>query len=200
MRRPASAARFPRYRQGLLVTATGALAAAFALTGCQTQSPIQTQTSYQPADGINVTVGDVEIRDLVVVAESKGAEGAISGEVINNGNADVKVTFAAQDGSQASVDAPAHDSTALSGSGTGAVAATLPTVAVSPGGLVEMQVSTPEGGTEQVKVPVLLPQLYYQGVTPSSTPTTSPTARRTPLPPATSSPSASATATVTRTA
>lgn len=184
-------------RKGLVLGAGLVAAGAIALSGCQTQSPIQSQFPYQPADGVAVSLGDVQVRDLVVVAGAKDQPGALSGAVVNNGNADVTISFATADGGQAEAKVPAHDSLRLT---DGATITSLPKVSASPGGLVEVEVSTPAGGAQTVKVPVLLPQGYYSSVTPSATPTSGATSE----PGATSSPStepsASETATPTATA
>jgi len=58
-------------------------------------SPIQTSVPYQPADGVAVDLGEVQVRDLVVIAGAKGEVGTLSGMVLNNGTEPVTVTFAA---------------------------------------------------------------------------------------------------------
>ena len=176
-------------RKGLVVSAGLVAAGAVALSGCQTQSPIQTQFSYQPADGVAVNLGDVQVRDLLVVASAKDQPGALSGEVVNNGGSDVKVSFATASGGQAQADVPAHDAVKLTDATT-----TLPKVASDPGGLVDIEVSTASGGAQTVKVPVLLPDGYYSTVTPSETSTATPSVTDSlpvPSPSATSTASAS---------
>ena len=179
-------------RKGLVVSAGLVAAGAVALTGCQTQSPIQTQFSYQPADGVAVSLGDVQVRDLLVVASAKDQPGALSGAVVNNGDSDVKVSFATASGAQAEVTVPAHDSAKLADA---ANVTSLPSVTANPGSLIEMEVSTPSGGAQQVKVPVLLPQGYYATITPSATSTSTPSVTDSlpvPSPSATSSATSSA--------
>ena len=79
----------------LLVAA--ALAGVVVLSGCQVASPIQTNVPYQPADGVAVDLGDVQIRDLVVVSGAKGEVGTLSGMVVNQGASRVTITFATGD-------------------------------------------------------------------------------------------------------
>ena len=67
------------------LTVGAAVAGALALSGCQVTSPQQTTVPYQPADGVNITLGDVKVNDLVVITSGKGKEGVLSGQVINNG-------------------------------------------------------------------------------------------------------------------
>ena len=160
-------------RKGLVVSAGLVAMGAVALSGCQTQSPIQTQFAYQPADGVNANLGTVSLRDLVVVSAAQGQPGVLSGVVVNNGQQAVKVSFATADGSQASVEAPVGKDLRLE-DGTGQ--ATLPKVATAPGGLIDVEVSTPAGGAQTVKVPVLLPDGYYATITPSATSSATPSA------------------------
>ena len=166
IRRPSRAVQVSVSRKALLVSAGVVAAGAVALTGCQTQSPIQTQFTYQPADGVAVNLGTVKVRDLVIVSSAKDQPGALSGVVVNDGDQPVRISFATADGAQTSTQAPAHESLKL-GDGATADTTTLPKVATTPGGLVQLEVSTPEGGAQRVQVPVLLPQGYYSTVTPS---------------------------------
>ncbi|WP_343967637.1 hypothetical protein, partial [Oryzihumus leptocrescens] len=168
IRRPSRAAQVSMSRKVLLASAGLVAAGAVALSGCQTQSPIQTQFAYQPADGVAVSLGTVQVRDLVVVSSAQDQPGVLSGVVVNKGGQPVRVSFATADGGQTSVDAAPGQITRLE-DGTTADPAMLPKVATAPGGLLQVEVSTPEGGAQNVKVPVLLPQGYYQTITPPAT-------------------------------
>ena len=85
-------------RSTSVLTVGAAVAGALALSGCQVTSPQQTTVPYQPADGVNVVLGDVKVNDLVVVPSAKGKEGVLSGQVINNGPQAATVTFATPGG------------------------------------------------------------------------------------------------------
>jgi hypothetical protein len=155
----------------LLVTA---LAGVVALSGCQVMSPIQTNVSYQPGDGVAVDLGEVQIRDLVVVSRAKGEVGTLSGMVVNQGATRVTITFATgADGAPTSAVAPADSQTRLSGV-EGTTPVTLPAIAVAPGGILRVTVSTPASGASEVSVPVLLPDGYYATITPAPAQTTTP--------------------------
>ena len=54
---------------------------ALLLTGCQIISPRQTDVMYAAADGVALDVGDVQLRNLVVVADTKGGPGTLSAAV-----------------------------------------------------------------------------------------------------------------------
>lgn len=183
--------------------AAGILAVAV-LGACSTQSPLQTNIPYQPADGIAANSGPVQARNLLVVAAAKGGPGMLSGSLINTGSDPVMVTFftAAQ---------------AQGGSGQGAAvqlrageqklidSVQLPAVADPPGALTSIVMQTPAGRTV-ASVPVLLPVEYYATLTPTASATTGgaagvpippPTATATATPSAVATPSPAATPTVT---
>ena len=156
------------------------------LSGCQLTSPMEV-TSYPPADGVEVTLGQIKVRNLLVVADSKGAQGVLSGLVVNDGLNPVTVTFGTQGGTPVTAHVPALSQTRLSG-GT-SPDATISSVDAPPGALLTMTVGTPASGQDQVMVPVLLPDGYYATVTPGSAPSTSSTPTNTPsLPPPSSTP------------
>jgi hypothetical protein len=154
-------------RSTSVLTVGAAVAGALALSGCQVTSPQQTTVPYQPADGVNVTLGDVKVNDLVVVTSAKGKEGVLSGQVINNGTQAATVTFsAAGGGPQLTKQVAARSTTRLSGE-PGVSPVTLPTVSVEPGSMLGLSIGTSSAGTDQVDVPVLLPDLYYATITPA---------------------------------
>jgi len=147
--------------------------AAVALSGCQVMSPIQTSVPYQPADGVAVNLGDVQIRDLVVISGAKGEVGILSGMVVNKSNAPVTITFAAGDGGSTKAQVLAGGQARLSGV-EGSPPVTLPAIASAPGDIVTLTVSTPTSGASEVSVPVLLPAGYYATITPAPSATTAP--------------------------
>ena len=157
--------------------------AALALSGCQLASPIQTNVPYQPADGVAVDLGDVQVRDLVIVTDAKGGVGTLSGLVVNRGAEPVTVTFATGPGALASTRAiiPAGTPTRLSGV-EGVTPVTIPSIAASPGDMVSLVVSTPDAGAPVVSVPVLLPTGYYASITPPPVQTTPPESVPTTIP------------------
>ena len=137
------------------------MAAALALSGCQVSSPQQTTVPYQPADGVNVTLGDVKVSDLVVVTSAKGTEGVLSGQVINNGPQAATVTYrhrrraAADHEGRRPLVQPSSPVTA------GVSPVTLPTVTVEPGSMLDLTIGSSAAGTDQIGSAVLLPDRYY---------------------------------------
>jgi len=175
---------------------SGALAAAVGavlLTGCQVASPIQTNVPYNAGDGVPVDLGDVQIRNLVVVADTKGGPGTLSGSLINTAGTAQTVTFS--DGqSQVEALAKPHSQAPISDKAQ----VVLPSVNAAPGGVVRLSVATPASGASVVVVPVLAADLYYKTLAPSAgsttsatTPTESPTESPAESPAATASTSSS---------
>lgn len=144
-----------------------------ALSGCQAMSPIQTNVPYQAASGVAVDLGDVQIRDLLVISGAKGEVGTLSGMVVNKGTAPVSITFADADGGSARAKVPAGGQARLSGV-EGVDPLTLPAIAAAPGGILKVTVSTPADGASEVSVPVLLPDGIYATITPAQPSTPAP--------------------------
>lgn len=158
-----------------LVAAATLAGAVLALSGCQAFSPIQTDVAYEPADGVAVDLGDVQIRDLLIVTAAKGEIGTLSGLVLNKGDAPVTVSFATGPGvdSVAQALVPAGGQTRLSGV-EGATPVTLPSITAAPGDIIKVVVSTPAAGAPAVSVPVLLPTGYYATITAPPVPIATP--------------------------
>ena len=148
----------------VLVGAAGALAA------CSTQSPAQTTVEYQPGDGIDVNIGDVQARGLVLVSAAKGAAGVMVGSLINSGGDPVTVTFLTAEQAQSnssngpSMQLKGNQQVPISGIQINAVAA-------APGDLTNIVLQT-KAGQVFANVPILLPDGYYSHATATAVPTT----------------------------
>src|SRR4051812_37295651 len=70
------------------------LGAVLAVSACQTQSPVQTDASYSPADGVGVDLGVVQVRDLVIISAGKDKPGVLSGAVSNTSGEKQRLAFA----------------------------------------------------------------------------------------------------------
>jgi hypothetical protein len=132
-----------------------AAAAALGLAGCQLTSPIQTDVPYQSADGVSVDLDQVQIRNLLVVTQSEGAAGTVSGAVVNRADQPATITFAAESGASATVQVPAFGEQQITD-------ATLNAVSAAPGAMLALQVGTAGSSGSVVQVPVLLPEGYYE--------------------------------------
>lgn len=141
------------------------------LGGCAVFSPVQTDYAYQAADGVNATFGDLDVRNLAVVADAKDAPGALVGQLVNTSSEDLDVSLASEGGQPVEVTVPRHGSVSLGEDGE---SATLSTVPAAPGEVVTISVSTSGTGQNLLTTPVLPPVGYYEGVTPA--PASSPSA------------------------
>ena len=147
------------------------LGAALALSACQTQSPVQTDVTYDPADGVPVDLGAVQLRDLVVVGTGKGKPGVLSAAVSNKGTKPERVSFALPNSAPVYATAPASTSQPLSDT----TQVQLSQVPVDPGDVVKLNVQSPSARSVVVTVPVVAPYNYYATLSPTSAPTSSPT-------------------------
>jgi hypothetical protein len=140
-----------------------AVSGAIALSGCQVLSPLQTQVPYIPADGIPVNLGEVEVRNLVIVADEKDGPGTVTGSVNNPTNTVQTITFEI-DSAKATASVDPYSEVSLS---MGAGKVTLDQVPAAPGDLVNVNVSTPSSGVTPADVPVLPSYEYYESYAPS---------------------------------
>lgn len=157
-----TAVRTPRTRA---VAALAALAAGTSLLGgCQIISPRQTDKMYDAGDGVSVDVGEVQVRNLVVVGTKAGGAGTVSGAVGNPTDAPVTVTFST---AEAKVDAqiPAHSTIDLSSAESKVV---LTKVDDAPGDMTQLSVSTAAAGQSPVLVPVVPGTGFYEGLAPTT--------------------------------
>ena len=151
-----------------------ALAAAAVVTvgtaGCQVFSPIQTDYPYAPADGIQANLGNVAIRDLVLVVNGSG-EAMVSGGVVNESNQAVTVQFTPQQqggstsGSGTEVQLQPFEQVDLAQRGL-----QLSGVTTKAGALLPVSVKSNAAGTTLLDVPVVDSAGYYSTVTPAPAP------------------------------
>ena len=151
-------------------TVLAGVALALVTTGCQVNSPVQTDVAYLPADGVQADVGHLALRDLVLVGDGTGTV-VVSGSATNLGEQDMTVQIAAQPDPNATtppsgseVQLRPHEQVNLATKGL-----QLSAVTTKPGGLQPLVVTSSTGGTAVVKAPVLTPQNYYSTVTPAPT-------------------------------
>lgn len=160
--------RRPLVARGVAVAVTAASGAV--LAACSTQSPTQTQEPYLPADGIPASIGAVQARDLLVVAQSKGATGVLSGSIINTGAQPVSVTFLTVADSQGSATGGTTIQLAA-GQQQRITGVQFPNLQASPGALTGIVLKT-TAGLKNVDVPVLLPDGPYSSLTATAGPST----------------------------
>jgi hypothetical protein len=153
-----------------LGAAAATLVIASGLGACQVASPVTTDLSYDPADGLSLTVGEVEILDLLVVSTGVGEVGVVSGYAVNRSSepANLEIVLSAEDGTEVAlepaVEVPAGSSVRIDGydpaTGEFTDPVVVPEVPVRAGQLITLQVST-EGAVASNRVPILLPEPPY---------------------------------------
>jgi len=153
------------------------------LGGCAVFSPVQTDYAYQAADGVNASFGDLDVRNLAVVADAKDAPGALVGQLVNTSSEDIDVALASEGSQPVEVTVPRHGTVSLGEEEP----ATLSTVPAAPGEVITLQVATSATGQNVLTTPVLPPLGYYEDATPA--PAASPSASESPTPSPTASPS-----------
>jgi hypothetical protein len=146
-----------------------AIGAAIALSACQTQSPVQTEVPYNPADGVPVDLGQVQVRDLVVVGQGRDKAGVISGSVSNNGDSEERVAFALPNESPVYATAPPHSTVRLSEDQQ----VQLPSVPAAPGDVVTLTVQTASAPSAVASVPVVPASSYYASLAATASPSSS---------------------------
>ena len=160
--------------------------AALLASGCAVFSPVQTDLPYIPADGSDLTMPGLDLRNLVVVGEGEGEPGVLVGQVVNQGPEAVEIQFGLEGATPVTASVPAFTGDALN---DGGATIRLDSVPSAPGTIVTLAVVTAEGGQNVVSVPVLPPDLYYAEYEPEPLPTPEPSA----TPEADASPEADAT-------
>lgn len=195
-----------RFAAAAAVTAV----AAGALSGCMMITPQETIASVSPAGGTNGQVGDVQIRNVLVLAGGDGQIGTMIGVLSNTGDAPATVTLqydttAGTESTQVSVPAngvlslrPNPGTQTTTQVTTDARAVRLTDVDLTPGALFPVGFSTSGADPVSLRVPVLngsLPRYASLVPTPTASPTpedTSTSGLESPQP--SDSPSASASA------
>lgn len=155
-----------RPRRAVPAIATLTTVAALSLSGCSWMSPVQTQEQYVPGDGVNATLHNVRVTNLLVVAADKGERGVVLGQVANTGSEDVDVTIAGPGGTgRLTKKIPAGAAINLQQADF-----VLSSVEQAPGGMEKLQISTPASGAQVTDVPVLANEGIYATISPTAAP------------------------------
>lgn len=154
--------------RGRAAVAVSALALATGLGACQLASPITTDLSYDPADGVSLDLEDVVVRDLLVISEGEGAPGTLSGLVVNRGTEEVTLTIQTDAGEEPlspEVSVSPGTSVRLDGvdpvSGETGEPVAVPEVPGRAGTYLTVSILTSTGASDAARVPVLPPTGHY---------------------------------------
>ena len=69
-------------------------------TGCGYIHHQPTTIHYAASDGVNADVADIDLRNIMVIAENEKSDGRVLGSIINNGKNDVTVDFNFESGAK----------------------------------------------------------------------------------------------------
>jgi hypothetical protein len=133
-------------------------------SGCAVFSPVQTQVSYPPAEGVSLSTADIEFRDLALVSSAAGADAVLIGQAVNETSAAIQVAFSIEgQAAPTTHTVPAKSGETLSDD---TASLTIPAVAAGPGEVTELVVTTSGSGQNVVTVPVLADRGFYEGLAP----------------------------------
>ena len=164
-----------------------AVALMLGTSGCTFFATQATLIEYAPSDGVQGTVGDVRVLNLLGITED-GTNVSLLGNFVNNSTDDVKVKlqYETADGKKTTVTIGVAAGTTVHTGGDGDEQLVLRDVDAKLGGLytIYLQYGTHEGLA--LEVPILEPRFEYSELAPGEEPTPEPTG--TPLPTETPAP------------
>ncbi len=159
-----------RARAVAAIALSGALA--LGLSGCTMWMHVETSRPYHPSNGVNITLGDLQLRNVVVLTED-GELGNLMGTAVNLTGSDIDFTVQWKaDGAYQEVSLTADANGRMNFGVDDQV--TLQPLGEPAGGLLEAVVHI-DDGQKALRIPVLdatLPE--YDDVLPTPTPTPTP--------------------------
>jgi hypothetical protein len=162
---------FPTSARRRTAALLAAASAGLLLPGCSLWAPNTAIQPYAPADGVQTELGDVLVRNMLVVSEGDGGSGLLVGALVNRGEEDVTVEVQVS-GTTVEVEVPAGASVALGrsadrpdGEQSTILSETVQVeeVEAAAGGAVDLTVTDAVAGRAQLRVPVVLPEGDYDG-------------------------------------
>ena len=148
-----ASARPSRRTRSWTTSAAVAAAAVLGLSGCSATNPITTAEAYNVVDGVQADLGSsVAARNLLVVTAEEGGAGTMTGGLTNAGREDVEVTVEPEGADSVTITVPARGTVLLGSDFDEEVE--IDRVEAAPGSLLTVTVSTPEGGSTDIQVPV----------------------------------------------
>ncbi|POH61287.1 hypothetical protein [Arthrobacter glacialis] len=155
-----------------LIAAIGVGALAF--TGCSAINQQSTTLVYSASDGVRKNMGQLELRNVLIVSEAAGSPGRLIGTFYNQSAADITLTISGAQGSQTEVTVKPGTPLVLDTVGDKAI---LSTMAQPPGAMETLELRQSGGATETatLQVPVLDGTLAeYKNLLPTPATTASP--------------------------
>ncbi|MDJ0318039.1 MULTISPECIES: hypothetical protein [Arthrobacter] len=135
-----------------LIAAIGVGAMTF--TGCSAINQQSTTLVYSASDGVRLDMGQLELRNVLIISDAAGAPGRVIGTFYNQSDSDITLTFNGAAGAQTEISVKPGTPLVLNDKADKAI---LSTVAQRPGSLETLELSQSGAGSESatLKVPVL---------------------------------------------
>ncbi len=180
----------PVQRGKLAIAAAAIGVGLLSVTGCGFVNAQQTTHQYSASDGIKADLGQLQLRNMLIVASGEKESGRVIGAVFNQSTSDATLTISGANGAQTEIPVKAQSETYLNGQSDAAI---LSSAGAAPGGLASVTIRS-GSDSAQINVPVVdgtLPEYRQYIPTSSATPTPSGSA----MPSESAMPSGSATPT-----
>lgn len=159
-------ARAPRRNRPMTAAVfAGAAALTVSLSGCGLNSPVQTDHDYPAADGIGLSLGQVHLRNLAVVASGKDGPGTLIGQAVNRSSGSVTLRIGVEGGAPVTIEVPGRGDATIS---TAEKKTSLAAVPGQPGDWVKVVVAGAPGGDGSVTIPILSAEDYLKDFAPTS--------------------------------
>ncbi|AIY02917.1 hypothetical protein ART_3318 [Arthrobacter sp. PAMC 25486] len=133
-----------------LIAAIGIGAMAF--TGCSAINQQSTTMVYSASDGVRLDMGQLELRNVLIVSEAAGSAGNVAGTFYNTSDTEITLTVTGDQGSQTEITVAPGTPKVLN---SNADHSTLSTVTEPPGSVTTLELSTSAGETATLTVPIL---------------------------------------------
>lgn len=163
----------------------------FGAAGCTFLTPTATLIQYDPSEGAGLNVGDIAIRNALLLPGEEGDTFSLVMTVTNRASdgAEVRLQFEGADGkTDGSIILDAGQTRSF-GTAEGTDQLVLTGLDATEGSLFPIYVQTGDEPGKMLLVPVLNPnQPEYENLRPTSTPTPTPTPTVTPTPESTEAP------------
>ncbi|MFE4194599.1 hypothetical protein ACFRJ9_01945 [Paenarthrobacter sp. NPDC056912] len=170
----------PVQRGKLAIAAAAIGVGLLSVTGCGFVNAQQTTHQYSASDGIKADLGQLQLRNMLIVASGEKEPGRVIGAVFNKSSSDATLTISGADGAQTEIPVKANSETYLNDAADPAI---LSTAGTAPGGLAPVTIRS-GSDSAQISIPVVdgtLPEYRkYLPSSASSTATPSPSTTATP--------------------
>lgn len=135
-----------------LIAAIGIGAMAF--TGCSAINEQSTTRVYSASDGVRLDMGQLELRNMLIISEAAGGAGRVAGTFYNQADSDITLTISGAQGSQTEITVKPGVPLVLNSKSDKAI---LSTMDQAPGSneSIELRQSGAGSETATIKVPVL---------------------------------------------